>query len=157
MKNSLGEKLQEEAGDAITIKQMQDEWDRIARPIAEQLRTLRHVKRFMNIFLSRYSRVRNDVMFGDFVRVSLLRYYDITCYHALVEGKLTKGGGILTSTTSSVLYRADKIKEKLMKYAKWEGSEDVLFDLLSESQNGDFDQTSRYKRFQFANSFPCYF
>ena len=157
VKNSLGEKLQEEKGDAITIKQMQDEWDRIASPIAEQLRTLRHVKRFMNIFLSRYSRVRNDVVFGDFVRVSLLRYYDITCYHALVEGKLTKGGGIMTATTSSVLYRADKIEEKLTKYAKWEGSKDILFKLLSESVDGDYEMESKYKRLQFVKSFPCYF
>lgn len=157
VKNSLGEKLQEETGDAISVKQMQDEWLKIASPIAEQLRTLRHCKRFMNIFLARYSRVRNDVMFGDFMRVSLLRYYDINCYNALAEGKFTKGGGILTSNTNSVLYRVDQIEEKLNKYAKWEGSKEVLFELINESQDGDYEQTSKYKRLQFVKSFPCYF
>lgn len=156
VKASLAERLKEESDDAITIKQMQDEWNRIAQPIAEKLRTLRHVKRFMNIFLSRYSRVRNDVAFSDFVRVSLLRYYDINCYQALVEGKLTKGGGII-SYNSNVLYRADQIEEKLKQYAKWEGSHDLIFDLFNESQENDYELISKYRRLQFVKSFPCYF
>lgn len=156
VKKALAEKLKEESGDAITIKQMQDEWAKIARPISEQLRTLRHVKRFLNIFLSRYSKVRNDVVFGDFVRVTLLRYYDITCYHALVEGKLTKGGGLL-SMNNNVLYRVDQIEDKLKRYSKWEGSKELLFELLNESVENDYELTSKYKRLQFVRSFPCYF
>ena len=156
IKESIGNKLKEEKGDAITIAQMQAEWDVISDSIAEKLKTLRHVKRFMNIFLSRYGRVRNDVVFADFVRVSLLRYYDINCYHALVQGKLTKGDGLI-SMSSQVLYRVDNIEERLRKYARWEGSHDLIFDLLSEKQNDDYELTSKYKRLRFVKSFPCYF
>lgn len=154
VKDSIAEKLKEEKGDAITITQMQSEWDKIALPIAEKLRTLRHVKRFLNIFLSRYSKVKNDVVFGDFVRVSLLRYYDINCYHALVEGKLSMGGGIITT---NVLYRAGDIDEKLRRYSSWEGSRDLIFELLDEQRDNDYNYTPKYRRLQFVKSFPCYF
>ena len=156
VKKLLGDKIKVDGGDAITIRQMQAEWDAISRPIAEQLRTLRHVKRFMNIFLSRYDRVKNDVVFSDFVRVTLLRYYDINCYQALVEGRLTKGEGFL-SYNSTILYRADQIEEKLKKYAKWDGSHDIIFSLFNENADYEYDLPSKYRRLQFVKSFPCYF
>lgn len=154
VRDSIAKKLNDDEGDAITISQMQSEWDKIALPIVEKLRTLRHVKRFLNIFLSRYSKVKNDVVFGDFVRVSLLRYYDINCYHALVEGKLTIGGGIIST---NVLYRAVDLDEKLRRYSNWEGSSDLISELFDEQRDNDYNYTPKYKRLQFIRSFPCYF
>lgn len=154
VKDSL-KKIEIEKDDVITVSLMQAEWDKIALQIVEQLRTLRNIKRFLNIFVSRYKIVRNDVFFSDFVRVSLLRYYDITCYQALVEGKLTQNGGLLSD---NIYYRVDNIEEKLMKYAKWEGSKDIIFELLKEEQqNEEYDMTTKYRRLQFVQSFPCYF
>lgn len=62
VRKSLGEKLQDDPKNAITVEQMQKEWDGLAARVVPQLNTLRHVKRFMNIFLSRYGKVRNDVV-----------------------------------------------------------------------------------------------
>lgn len=157
VRKSLGEKLQDDYKNAITVEQMQKEWDNLAVIVVPQLNTLRHVKRFMNIFLSRYGRVRNDVVFGDFIRVTLLRYFDIKTYHALVEGKLTKGGGLLNNSTDKVLYQADDMEERLKQFSQWNGSLQILTELFDKGGNNDYELPSKYKRVRWRDSFACYF
>lgn len=157
VRKSLGEKLQDDYKNAITVEQMQKEWDNLAVIVVPQLNTLRHIKRFMNIFLSRYGRVRNDVVFGDFIRVTLLRYFDIKTYHALVEGKLTKGGGLLNNSTDKVLYQADDMEERLKQFSQWNGSLQILTELFDKGGNNDYELPSKYKRVRWRDSFACYF
>ena len=157
VRKSLGEKLQNDPKNAITVEQMQKEWDDLAGIVIPQLNTLRHVKRFMNIFLSRYGRVRNDVVFGDFIRVTLLRYFDIKTYHALVEGKLTKGGGLLNNSSDKVLYQVDDLEERLKQYSQWNGSLQILTELFDKGVDNDYELPSKYKRVRWRDSFACYF
>lgn len=157
VRKSLSEKLQDDPKNAITVEQMQKEWDDLAGIVVPQLNTLRHVKRFMNIFLSRYGRVRNDVVFEDFIRVTLLRYFDIKTYHALVEGKLTKGGGLLNNSTDKVLYQADDLEERIKQYSQWNGSLQILTELFDKGRDNDYELPSKYKRVRWRDSFACYF
>ena len=157
VKDVLEKKLKDNGTEAITVKQMQSQWNGLATEIVEHLHTLRHVKRFLNVFLCRYDKVRNDVNFNDFVRVSLLRYFDINAYHALVEGKLTKSGGPLTDNSGMILFLADDLDQRLKLYSKWEGAKQVMENLFRKSTAYDFDLSSRYKRLQFKGSFACYF
>lgn len=157
VRKSLGEKLQDNPKNAITIEQMQKEWDNLSGMVVPHLNTLRHVKRFMNIFLSRYRKVRNDVVFGDFILVTMLRYFDIKTYHALVEGKLIRGGGLLSNSTNKVLYQADDLDKKLKQYSQWNGSPQILDELFDKDSNKDYELTSKYKRVRWKESFACYF
>ncbi len=157
IRNSLENKLRCDSKDTVTKKQILTDWDVMKNGVAPQLHTLRHAKRFMNLFLSRYDKVKNDVIFGDFIRVSLLRYYDINVYHALIEGKLTKGGGLLMSSSDKVLYQAEDMEAQLKKYSHWEGSVQSLTELFDKNGNGDYELTSKYKRLRWRDSFPCYF
>ena len=88
-----------ENDDAIDKNKMLKEWEKVNRQILPHLHTIRHLKRWMSILLSRYSVVRNDVVFSDFALLTLLRYKDISVYHAIVEGRLLQRGSFLNSNT----------------------------------------------------------
>lgn len=47
------------------------------------LPSLRHAKRFLNVFGPRYLKIKEDVRFDDFFFLTLLRYIDIATYNAL--------------------------------------------------------------------------
>lgn len=55
------------------------------RFISKHITSLRHVNRFVNLFLSRYSKVKDDVDFNDFLILSLIRYLDIKTYYAIAN------------------------------------------------------------------------
>ena len=55
------------------------------RFISKHITSLRHVNRFVNLFLARYSKVKDDVDFHDFLILSLIRYLDIKTYYAIAN------------------------------------------------------------------------
>lgn len=55
------------------------------RFISKHITSLRHVNRFVNLFLARYSKVKDDVDFNDFLILSLIRYLDIKTYYAIAN------------------------------------------------------------------------
>ena len=65
------------------------------RTIASNLPSLRHVKRFLNIFCSRYPQICQDVNFSDFFMLTLLRYVDIKAYYALARLELVTPGSFI--------------------------------------------------------------
>jgi hypothetical protein len=65
--------------------------------IVAQLGTMRHVKRFLNIFMSRYPKVKNDVDVADFLVLTLLRYKDLTAYNSLFELRFIRRGSTFDS------------------------------------------------------------
>lgn len=82
--------------DILSQEDMLNIWEDCSDFIIGHLRTMRHIKRFANLFISRFPIVKNDVDMKDFLYVTLLRYTDISTYSALCEGKLlTNHEGIL--------------------------------------------------------------
>lgn len=71
------------------------------RIIAECLPSLRHAKRFLNIFCSRYPKIRQDVYFSDFFLLTLLRYVDIQTYYALARLEIVSPGSFLNYQNKS--------------------------------------------------------
>lgn len=71
------------------------------RTIAACLPSLRHAKRFLNIFCSRYPKIRQDVYFSDFFLLTLLRYVDIQTYYALARLEIVSPGSFLNYQNKS--------------------------------------------------------
>lgn len=153
----LHKKVKANEKDSKSIYEILDEWDNISSSVIDYLPTLRHVKRFLNIFIGRYNIVRNDVDFSDFVRVTLLRYYDIGTYNALADGQLTRTGNIMSSTSDKILYKTSDFDVRLQSLSKWPGAHAILDKIIFEKVEGDYDLTGKYKHLCFKDAFPCYF
>ena len=146
-----------ENDDAIDKNKMLKEWEKVNRQILTHLHTIRHLKRWMSILLSRYSVVRNDVVFSDFALLTLLRYKDISVYHAIVEGRLLQRGSFLNSNTDKAYYLKEDYQEEVKKISKWEYSHEVLKSLFAELKSDDFQIGDKYQRLQFVSAFDNYF
>lgn len=146
-----------ENDDAIDKNKILKEWEQVSRQILTHLHTIRHLKRWMSILLSRYSIVRNDVVFSDFALLTLLRYKDISVYHAIVEGRLLERGSFLNSNTDRAYYLKKDYEEEVKKIAKWEYSQEILKSLFAELKNDDFQIGDKYQRLQFVSAFDNYF
>lgn len=137
--------------------ELERQWEEIGSTIVKHLRTLRHIKRYMNIMLSRYVKVKDDVVFKDFALLTLLRYMDINVYHALVEGKLIVQGGALNDNTDKAFYLKKEYETELKDIASWDASKDVLEELFKKMESLDFQVASKYQRLQYVKSFPNYY
>ncbi len=107
--------------DILSQEDMLNVWEDCSDFIIGHLRTMRHIKRFANLFISRFPIVKNDVDMKDFLYVTLLRYTDINTYSALCEGKLlTESQGILCQSeqTNNVLLTigAKEISIEIINY-----------------------------------------
>lgn len=74
-----------------------------------------------------------------------------------MEGKLTKGGGLLVNSTDKVLYQVDDLEERLKQYSQWNGSLQILTELFDKDDGSDYELPSKYKRMRWRDSFACYF
>lgn len=82
--------------DMLSQENMLNVWNDCSDFIIGHLHTMRHIKRFANLFITHFPSVKNDVDMKDFLYMTLLRYTDISTYSALCEGKLlTNHEGIL--------------------------------------------------------------
>ncbi len=144
-------------GDVIDKNEVLKQWTEISDQITEYLHTLRNVKRFMNILLSRYVKVRYDVSFKDFAYLTLLRYKDIGVYNAIVEGKLIIPGNALSDTSSRIFYLKKGYDVELEKVSRWPGSVNILSELFKKEDGIDVQVASNYQRLRFVSSMPIYY
>lgn len=143
--------------DAISKNDLLKQWSEISAEITMHLHSLRHVKRFMNILLTRYNKVKNDVYFKDFAYLTLLRYKDIGVYNAIIEGKLIVRGSKTTDTNDKLYYLKEKYEEDLNGLAKWDGSVSVLKVLFENINDIDPQILNVYQKLRFVNSLPNYY
>lgn len=143
--------------DAISKNDLLKQWSEISTEIIMHLHSLRHVKRFMNILLTRYNKVKNDVYFKDFAYLTLLRYKDIGVYNAIIEGKLIVRGSKVTETNDKLYYLKEKFEEDLNGLAKWDGSVSVLKVLFKNINDIDTQIVTVYQKLRFVNSLPNYY
>lgn len=132
-----------------------EEWDKVGRQIVKTLGTVRHVKRFINLFMSRYPHVHQDVNVGDFLLLTLIRYKNYTLYEAIIKLEIvTRGGWLNGSTTTMYLIKdyADKLKEMRVD-EELKSVLESLFPIQKEHEYGE----GIFKRIRRADAFDLYF
>lgn len=144
-------------GDVISDVELLKQWGDVSGKAIEGLRTLRHVKRYINILLTRYEKVKNDVDFKDFAYLTLLRYKDIQVYHAIVEGKLLQQGNNLTGGSQQQYYLKADYEEELKKIARWDESGGILCELFKKVDGVDSQMVTCYHRLRHVNSFDNFY
>ena len=144
-------------GDVISDVELLKQWGEVSEKTIENLHTLRHVKRYINILLTRYEKVKDDVDFKDFAYLTLLRYKDIQVYHAIVDGRLLQQGNNLTGGSQQQYYLKADYEEELKKIAQWDGSGEILCELFKKVDGIDPQMVSCYHRLRHVNSFANYY
>lgn len=139
-----------------------DAWNRVSLKVVPHLDSLRHIKRYTNLFLSRYSRVVGNIEPEDFMLLTLLRYKDIQVYNALSRGRFVeRGRGGLLRGVRKLLYNRlskDDTRTKFEKLATWDGAKQVieaLFPSLDETKTRDISKV--YRRICTVDYFRLYF
>lgn len=146
-----------EKGDVTSDVELLKQWEDVSEKAIESLRTLRHVKRYINILLTRYEKVKEDVDFKDFAYLTLLRYKDIQVYHAIVEGKLLQQGNNLTGGSLQQYYLKADYEEELKKIARWDESGGILCELFKKVDVVDPQMVTCYHRLRHVSSFANYY
>lgn len=148
-----------EEQDAITKAELLDAWDNIGDEVIRALGVMRHVKRFLNIFMSRYPNVKNDVDVKDFLRLTLLRYKDIEAYYMLSEADIVVRGNFITSGSESVVYQMKDVESYLSNRQNgWDGTLNLLNKLFPKQETKEtYNLDSDYKKIMMVNSFDLYF
>lgn len=146
-----------------------DAWNRVSLKVVPHLDSLRHIKRYTNLFLSRYSRVVGNIEPEDFMLLTLLRYKDIQIYNALSRGRFVERGGGFLSGTRKLLYNClskDDTRTEFEKLATWGSAKQIietLFPPLPADENRDElvkdrrSITDVYRRICMVDYFPLYF
>ena len=125
------------------------------RIITACLPSLRHAKRFLNIFCSRYPKIKEDVVFTDFFILTLLRYIDINTYYALARLELVSPGNYVNY--QSKIYRLiNNIDTALAEVTNNKQSRTLLGLLFSKDDLERVDPQP-VNRIRWVNSFDLYF
>lgn len=141
--------------DLLTQKQMLDIWNECSDFVVRKLRTMRHIKRYINLFMTRYPKVKNDVDMRDYIYVTLLRYTDIRTYSALCEGRLLVRGSFLNGS-DKILYQSEQAKDVLKTIGAKDSSIGILNTLFPEKgSEGTLEET--YNRARWADNVNRYF
>ena len=102
------------------------------RVISSNLPSLRHVKRFLNIFCARYTKIWQDVYFPDFFMLTLLRYVNINAYYALARLEIVTPGSFLEYKSKCY----NLIDSAVVELTDPKGRQKVLLDyLFPDTQN----------------------
>lgn len=132
-----------------------EEWDKVGSRIVNALGTVRHVKRFINLFMSRYPHVHQDVNVSDFLLLTLIRYKNYSLYEAIIRLEIvTKGGWLNGSTTT--MYLVKNYQQKLEKMQVDGELKDVLEILFPIQKEHDYGE-GVFKRLRRVDSFDLYF
>lgn len=83
-------------------KELAGEWEKVGSMVVTALGSIRHVKRLINLFMSRYVHVMDDVNVGDFLLLTLIRYSNVTIYNAIVNCQFVRRGGILSGSETTM-------------------------------------------------------
>ena len=136
-------------------KELAGEWEKVGSMVVMTLGTIRHVKRFINLFMSRYVHVMDDVNVGDFLLLTLIRYSNITIYNAIVNCQFVRRGGFM-SGSETTMYLVQDYEEVLKKLGANENVIAVVKELFP-IQDGSRSEENGYKRLRRAVSFDLYF
>lgn len=125
------------------------------RTIATCLPSLRHVKRFLNIFCSRYPKIRQDVYFSDFFLLTLLRYVDIQTYYALARLEIISPGSFLDYQSKSYTL----VEKTVDNYLETKGKKPIreLLEKMFPSKTNNANQNQFVNRICWIDSFDLYF
>lgn len=152
-----------EANEFVAKDEVLKSWNSVSNIVVPHLDSLRHIKRYINLFLSCYGEVMEDVNCVDFILITLLRYKDPVVYNALSRWNFVEPARSLLHT-SRLLYLSDReeIKQKLSNLSTWRYSQDILSRLFPTSEKGVSSYTSleikeMYRRIRFVESFHLYF
>lgn len=153
----ISERIKED--EFVPKTEVLEAWKKQSDLIVSHLGSLRHIKRYINLFLSRYREVMQDVHCGDFFLVTLLRYRDPAMYNELSHERiLTRGWGGFGSSELLYLRDGEETKDTIKKLSTWEYSQDILYQLFPILTKGTFIKIQDvYRRIRSVESFHLYF
>lgn len=148
--------LQQE--DKINQQELLNAWGATGQFIVNNLETMRHVKRYLNIFMSRYPKVKNDVDITDFLLLTLLRYRDLAAYNAIFELRFIRRGALYSDGSTKMLYLRTNYEAILKELNIHSSSQTIIEKLFHKSE--DLKGTSLkevYGKLEWVESFNSYF
>lgn len=145
--------------DVLNTKDLLRVWNRIGDRVVRYLGLMRHIKRFINILMSRLLVVKNDVVIGDFIWLTLLRYQDLEVYYMLSAGELMISGEQFLEGDKQMLYLQDEaIKDLEKREHGWVHTVEILKVLFPLKSNPiHYDLENDYRRIRSINAFDYYF
>lgn len=152
-----------EANKFVAKEEVLKSWNSVGNEVVRYLGSLRHIKRYINLFLSRYREVMADVDCIDFILVTLLRYKDPAIYNALSQWNFVERYSSLFNTGRLLcLSDSEEVKQKLRALSTWEYSYNILSRLFPTSENSVSSDTSTpikevYRCIRLVESFHLYF
>ena len=125
------------------------------RIVTACLPSLRHAKRFLNIFCSRYPKIRQDVYFSDFFLLTLLRYVDIQTYYALARLEIVSPGSFVDYQSKSYTL----VEKTIDDYFETKGKKPIreLLEKMFPNKTNNANQNQFVNRICWIDSFDLYF
>lgn len=163
MRKSLERTLVLDDKDMTSLSQMLNQWDKVSELVLSSLTTLRHAKRFLNIFMNGYQAVRSDVVFLDYLLLSLLRYNDLTTYNEVYKMSfLYRGPKMFQDRPPRGIYLSKNYLEILADKKISDQSRTIierLFPLMDNTAYLTIGSLAyiEYRRLCWADSFHNYF
>ena len=139
--------------DDVSRQQIQQEWTNVYRYIIPNIKTLRHAKRYINLFRMTYDARKLEVDFADCAIVTLIRYLDIQAYYDLYDRKYLTFDGMLQSDRSQ--YKLANDYQKKIEQSQIPNYTQLLSFLFETTGVRQFD--SLYNRLCRTESFEKYF
>lgn len=145
-------------GDRINLSQLKDTWRENGNYIVTRLGTMRNVKRYLNIFMSRYPKVKNDVDVSDFMNLTLLRYTDLAAYNAVFELQFLRRGTLYSGGTPKLIYLQNDYEERLKQLHISNTSKDIIEKLFHKQKaTSGVELKDVYGKLEWTDSFNSYF
>lgn len=136
-------------------------WSECGVDICNQLGTLRNLKRYLNLFFTRYFIIWKDINAQDYLYVTLLRYKDVSAYNGLLDGTFIHPGRRSLASNSvadntDLFYLNDDFEAKIKSEGYWENSNFILKKLFPITKNVASAEKDYYKRIQSIRFFDKY-
>lgn len=146
-------------GDTVTTSDLLVVWNRIGDSVVRYLGLMRHVKRFINILMSRLKIVKDDVNIEDFVYLTLLRYNDLDLYYQLSTADILIAGNHFLEGDTQLLYlKENAINEIEERTNGWKNSSEILQKLFPvQNQKEHYNMGTDYRKIRTINAFDDYF
>lgn len=159
IKSYIGKYLREHtlaiSNNVTYSKELAGEWEKVGSMVVMTLGTIRHVKRFINLFMSRYVHVMDDVNVGDFLLLTLIRYSNVAIYNAIVNCLFVRRGGFM-SGSETTMYLVQGYENMLKELGANENIITIVKELFP-TQDENPSEENGYKRLRRAESFDLYF
>lgn len=135
-------------------RQIEKEWAHVPGILLNYLKTLRHIKRYVNLFRTTYGKIMTNVDFADFAIVTLIRYFDIDAYNALYNKNYLAYEGTWFSDR-----KAYKLADKYKELSKSDiiANMPALLEFLFPTEGSYRQFDSQYNRIYRVESFDNYF